>query len=66
MAGARTTATILASLPLASVLLGHLIGAAPVAFMLGGHAGGWLLVAGVMLACGGLLWCDRITGRLTS
>jgi Flp pilus assembly protein TadB len=27
-------------------------------------AGGWLLVIGVTLACGGLLWSDRITARV--
>lgn len=61
MAGARATATILAGLPLLGVVLGQLIGARPLTFLLGGHAGGWLLVIGLSLACGGLLWCDRIT-----
>jgi tight adherence protein B len=64
MAGARATATILASLPVLGVLLGQLIGARPLSFLLGGHAGGWLLVVGSVLACGGLLWCDRITDRI--
>ncbi|MFZ3272526.1 MAG: type II secretion system F family protein [Mycobacterium sp.] len=63
MAGARATATILASLPVLSVLMGQLIGARPVAFLLGGHAGGWLMVVGLTLVCGGLLWSDRITDR---
>ena len=62
LAGARATAAILAGLPVLGVVLGQLIGAAPVAFLLG--AGGWLLVAGAVLACGGLLWCDRIADRL--
>lgn len=66
MAGARATAAILASLPVLSVLMGQLIGAHPVAFLLGGHAGGWLLVAGIVLVCGGLLWSDRITDRAAS
>ena len=63
MAGARATAAILASLPVLSVLMGQVIGARPVAFLLGGHAGGWLLVVGLALVCGGLLWSDRITDR---
>jgi tight adherence protein B len=63
MAGARATAAILAGLPVLGVLLGQLIGARPLSFLLGGHAGGWLLVVGSMLACGGLLWSDRITER---
>jgi tight adherence protein B len=66
MAGARATAAILASLPLLSVLLGQLIGAHPVAFLLGGRAGGWLLVVGLTLVCGGLLWSDRITDQAVS
>jgi tight adherence protein B len=64
MAGARATATILAGLPVLGVLLGQLIGARPLNFLLGGHAGGWLLLVGSVLACGGLLWSDRITDRL--
>lgn len=64
MAGARATAAILAGLPMLGVLLGQLIGAQPLHFLLDGHTGGWLLVVGVTLACGGLLWSDRITDRL--
>lgn len=63
MAGARTTAAVLAGLPLLGIGLGQLIGADPLGFLLSGGIGGWLLVAGVMLACCGLLWSDRITGR---
>ncbi|OBA84538.1 hypothetical protein A9W99_01385 [Mycobacterium sp. 1164966.3] len=61
MAGARATAAILAGLPVLGVLLGQLIGARPLRFLLSGHAGGWLLVVGSTLACLGLLWSDRIT-----
>lgn len=60
MAGARATAAILAGLPVLGVLLGQLIGARPLGFLLSGHAGGWLLVVGSVLTCGGLLWSDRI------
>ncbi len=66
MAGARATAAILAGLPVLGVLLGQLIGARPLSFLLSGHAGGWLLVVGSMLTCGGLLWSDRITDRVVS
>ncbi len=66
MAGARATAAILAALPVLGVLLGQLIGARPLSFLLSGHAGGWLLVVGSALACGGLLWSDRITDRLAA
>jgi tight adherence protein B len=65
MAGARATAAILAGLPAFGVLLGQLIGARPLSFLLNGRAGGCLLVVGLTLACAGLLWSDRITDRLT-
>jgi tight adherence protein B len=61
MAGARATAAVLAGLPAVGVGLGQLIGADPVRFLLSGGFGEWLLVIGVLLACAGLLWCDRIT-----
>jgi tight adherence protein B len=64
MAGARATAAILAGLPVLGVLLGELLGARPLRFLLSGHAGGWLLVVGSVLACAGLLWADRITDGL--
>jgi tight adherence protein B len=64
LAGARATATILAGLPLLGVLLGELIGAHPVRFLLGGGVGGALLIAGTVLVCAGLVWADRITERL--
>jgi tight adherence protein B len=66
MAGARATAAILAGLPVLGMLLGQLIGAEPLRFLFSGHAGGWLLVAGLTLACGGLLWSERITDRVAS
>lgn len=62
MAGARASATILGCLPVLGVLLGQLIGARPVGFLLTGP-GGVLLVVGLGLVCTGLLWSDRITGR---
>lgn len=64
LAGARATAAILAGLPVLGVLLGQLIGARPLSFLLSGRAGGWLLVVGSTLACLGLLWSDRITDRV--
>jgi tight adherence protein B len=63
MAGARTTAAVLAGLPVLGIGLGELIGAEPLGFLLSGGVGGWLLAAGVTLACCGLVWSDRITSR---
>jgi tight adherence protein B len=64
MTGARTTAAVLAGLPVLGVALGELIGAKPLSFLLSNGVGGLLLVVGVTLACGGLLWSDRITGQV--
>ncbi|CAM4108362.1 Flp pilus assembly protein TadB [Mycobacterium basiliense] len=66
LAGARATAGILAALPVLGVLLGQLLGARPLSLLLNGRAGGWLLVVGLGLACGGLLWSDRITDRVAA
>ena len=64
MAGARATTAILAGLPVLGVALGHLIGAQPLRFLLCDGVGRWLLLIGVTLACAGLCWSDRITGRI--
>jgi tight adherence protein B len=66
MAGARATAVILAGLPLLGIGLGELIGADPVRFLVSGGPGGLLLVVGVVLACGGLAWSDRITNGVVT
>lgn len=64
LAGARATAAILAGLPALGILLGELVGAHPVGFLLGPGAGGWLLILGAGLAAAGVLWSDRIVNRL--
>jgi tight adherence protein B len=61
MAGARTTAAVLAGLPVLGIALGQAIGADPLTFLLSAGAGSWLLLIGVVLSCGGLLWSDTIT-----
>lgn len=61
MAGARTTAAVLSGLPALGIVLGQLIGAHPVRFLLGDGAA--VLAVGVMLCCLGLLWSDRIIAR---
>ena len=66
MAGARTTALVLAGLPVLGIGLGQLVDANPVQFLLSGGLGGVLLVVGSLLACVGLLWSDRITTRTTT
>lgn len=64
LAGARTTAAVLAGMPVLGIALGQLIGADPVAFLLSGGVGGVLLVIGIALSCLGLYWSDRIVAGL--
>ncbi|MFI9505794.1 type II secretion system F family protein [Nocardia sp. NPDC052566] len=64
LAGARATATVLATLPLLGIALGQLMGAAPLSVLLTTPAGTVLLPLGATLACAGLLWTDAITHRV--
>lgn len=66
LAGPRTTAAVLAGMPVLGILLGQLIGAQPVRFLLAGGAGGVILVIGVALSCLGLYWSDRIITAVAS
>lgn len=60
LAAPRSTARVLAALPLAGVALGYATGAAPLAFLLGTPAGMACMVAGVGLAFAGLAWVERL------
>lgn len=64
LAGARATAAILAAMPVIGVLLGCLIGAHPVSFLLAGRPGAVLMTIGVALICAGVIWSDRIIDRV--
>lgn len=63
LAGARATAGILALLPILGIALGELMGAKPIAFLIGGGTGSGFLFVGVLLLSAGLIWADRITDR---
>ena len=65
LAGARTTAAVLAGMPLLGIALGQAIGADPLEFLFSGGAGGVLLVSGVALSCLGLIWSDRIVAGVS-
>jgi len=59
-AGPRATARVLAMLPLIGLLLGELLGAQPVRWLLGTAAGMACLALGCGLLCCGHLWSRRI------
>lgn len=63
LAGARSTAAVLAGLPLLGIALGQAIGAAPVTLLLRDTMGGVLLLVGTVLVCAGLWWTERITAK---
>ena len=60
VAAVRTSARMLAALPLFGLLIGHWIGAEPVAWLLGSWIGRLVLVAGVGLQLLGLAWLRRM------
>lgn len=61
--GPQATAMILATLPLAGIMLGSGMGADPLGFLLSGGLGGILLIVGVSLICGGLILARMIIVR---
>ena len=63
LAGPRSSALVLALLPVLGVLLGMAMGAAPLRFLTGAPAGRVLCCAGVLLDVGGVLWLRAILRR---
>ncbi|OHF39898.1 type II secretion system F family protein [Corynebacterium sp. HMSC074A01] len=59
LAGPRTTATVLAALPLAGIGMGAAMGANPIGLLTSGGLGGILLVVGTALVCAGV-WLSRL------
>ena len=61
LAGPRSTAAVLAALPVLGLVLGQASGAAPLAVLAHGFLGQSLLVGGVALLCAGVVWTVRLT-----
>jgi tight adherence protein B len=60
LAGPRATAAVLTGLPVLGILLGELVGAAPLQVLRGGVLGQVLVVCGVGLAAAGAAWAGAI------
>lgn len=60
LAAPRATGRMLAVLPLAGLALGLAIGGDPLGFLVGTAQGQVCLLAGVLLACAGVLWSERL------
>lgn len=63
LAAPRATGRMLGMLPLVGLALGYLIGGDPLAFLLDSIYGWACLLLGTMLACGGVLWIERLSHR---
>lgn len=61
LAAARASGRIMALLPFVAIAVGTLVGANPVAFLLGSWLGEVALIAGVVLAACGVVWTERIS-----
>jgi tight adherence protein B len=64
LAGARSTAMVLAALPLAGLAMGQALGARPAAVLFGTRWGAGCLLAAFALTVAGLLWTRAITAGL--
>ena len=63
LASPRATGRVMATLPVAGLMLGFGFGGDPLAFLLG-HPVGWVcLLAGVGLACAGVAWTEVLADR---
>jgi tight adherence protein B len=60
LAGPRSSARILAGLPVLGLLMGQGMGASPVHVLVGTAPGAACLVLGVGFAAAGLIWTDRL------
>ncbi|SBW28981.1 type II secretion system F family protein [Protofrankia symbiont of Coriaria ruscifolia] len=61
LAGPRASGQLVASLPVAGIVLGVLLGASPLKVLLDTQAGTLCLVVGVALDLAGLAWINRLT-----
>lgn len=59
----RATGKVMAVLPGCGVGLGYLLGGEPIGWLLGGPFGWGCLLAGVVLACLGVLWIEALARR---
>jgi len=65
LAAARATGKVMAALPACGVGIGYLLGGDPARWLLAGPSGWACLLAGVLLACAGVLWIEALA-RQTS
>jgi tight adherence protein B len=66
LAAARATSKVMAALPPCGLGIGYLLGGDPANWLLAGPAGWTCLLAGILLACAGVLWIEALARRATA
>lgn len=66
LAAARATSKVMAALPPCGIGIGYLLGGDPARWLLAGPAGWACLLAGIFLACAGVLWIEALARRATT
>ena len=66
LAAARATSKVMAALPPCGIGIGYLLGGDPARWLLSGPAGWACLLAGLLLACAGVLWIEALARRATA
>ena len=66
LAAARATGKVMAALPGCGIGIGYLLGGNPAGWLLAGPAGWACLLAGVALACAGVLWIEALARQASA
>jgi tight adherence protein B len=66
LAAARATGKLMAVLPGCGVCIGYLLGGDPARWLLAGPSGWACLLAGVLLACVGVLWIEALARQASA
>jgi tight adherence protein B len=66
LAAARATGKVMAILPGCGLGIGYLLGGDPARWLLAGPAGWACLLAGVTLACAGVLWIEALARQVST
>jgi tight adherence protein B len=66
LAAARATSKVMAALPPCGIGIGYLLGGDPAHWLLTGPSGWACLLAGIVLACAGVMWIEALARRATT
>lgn len=66
LASPRATSKVMAALPACGIGLGYLLGGDPIHWLLAGPPGWICVVAGALLACGGVIWIELLARQAST